>query len=198
MGFPGGSDGKESACNAGDPGLIPGLGGFPGEGNGQPLQYSCLGNPMDRGARWATVPEVPKSRTRLSDWHGHISLLFVLISQRPSNLLFFSCFSPLFCPKLRFSRWLDGHTITRPICSLLAKSLLLQHHLLPVPKSCAITLGQPWDLLWYKSDVLDIWAKSACALSVITHLLRPSLWSREGGCPFHVFWHELCLQEPST
>ena len=66
MGFPGGSDGKESACNAGDPGLIPGLGGFPGEGNGQPLQY-CLGNPMDRGARWATVPEVPKSQTRLSD-----------------------------------------------------------------------------------------------------------------------------------
>ena len=46
--FPGGSAGKESACNAGDPGLIPGLGRFPGEGNGNPLQYSCLGNLMDR------------------------------------------------------------------------------------------------------------------------------------------------------
>ena len=48
--FPGGSDGKESACSAGDMGLIPGLGRSPGEGNGNPLQYSCLENPMDRGA----------------------------------------------------------------------------------------------------------------------------------------------------
>ena len=47
--FPGGSDGTESACNAEDPGLIPGSGISPGEGNGNPLQYSCLGNPMDRG-----------------------------------------------------------------------------------------------------------------------------------------------------
>jgi len=49
-GFLGGSDGKASACNAGDPGSIPGLGGSPGEGNGNPLQHSCLENPMDRGA----------------------------------------------------------------------------------------------------------------------------------------------------
>ena len=48
-GFPGGSDGKESACNAEDPGLIPGLGGSPRGGHGHPLQYSCLENPMDRG-----------------------------------------------------------------------------------------------------------------------------------------------------
>ena len=46
-GFPGGSDGKESVCNTGDPGVIPGLGRSPGEGNGNPLQYSCLENPMD-------------------------------------------------------------------------------------------------------------------------------------------------------
>ena len=50
VGFPGGVEGKESACNAGDPGSVPGLGRFPGEGNGNPLQYSCLENPMDRGA----------------------------------------------------------------------------------------------------------------------------------------------------
>ena len=50
VGFPGGSDGKESACKAGDLGLIPGLGRSPGEGNGNPHQYSCLENPMDRGA----------------------------------------------------------------------------------------------------------------------------------------------------
>ena len=55
MGFPSGSDGKESACNAGNLGLIPGSERSPGEGNGTPLQYSCLENPMDRGAWWATV-----------------------------------------------------------------------------------------------------------------------------------------------
>ena len=48
MSFPGGSDGKESACNEGDPGSVPGLGRSPGEGNGNPLQYSCLENPIDR------------------------------------------------------------------------------------------------------------------------------------------------------
>ena len=53
--FPGGSDDKESACSAGDLGLIPRLGRSPGEGNDNPLQYSCLGNPMDRGAWPATV-----------------------------------------------------------------------------------------------------------------------------------------------
>ena len=53
-GFLGGSDGKESACNVGDLGLIPGLGRSPGEGNGYPLQYSCLENSMDRGA-WGTT-----------------------------------------------------------------------------------------------------------------------------------------------
>ena len=54
-GFPGGSEDKASACNAGDLGSIPGLGRSPGEGNGNPLQYSCLENPMDRGAWQATV-----------------------------------------------------------------------------------------------------------------------------------------------
>ena len=65
MGFPGGSDSKESAYNAGDLGSIPGLGRSPGEGNGNSLQYSCLENPMDRGAWWATVDRVVKSQTRL-------------------------------------------------------------------------------------------------------------------------------------
>ena len=60
-GFPGGSNDKESACNAGDLGLITGLGRFPGQGYGIPLQYSCLENPADRGAWWATVHGVTKS-----------------------------------------------------------------------------------------------------------------------------------------
>ena len=64
-GFLHSSVGKESACHAGDPSLIPGLGRLPGEENGNPLQYSCLGNPMDRGAWQAIVHGVTKSQTRL-------------------------------------------------------------------------------------------------------------------------------------
>ena len=63
----GGSDSKESACNTGDPGSIPGLGRSPGEGNGNPLQCSCLENPVDRGAWQATVDGVAKRWTWLSD-----------------------------------------------------------------------------------------------------------------------------------
>ena len=61
LGSPGGSDNKESACNAGDTGSIPGLGECPGEGNGNPLQYSCLDNSMDRGAWWAIVHGITKN-----------------------------------------------------------------------------------------------------------------------------------------
>ena len=67
-GFPGSLDGKASAYNVGDLGSIPGLGRSPGEGNSNPLQYSCLENPMDQGAWWATVHGVTKSWTRLSDF----------------------------------------------------------------------------------------------------------------------------------
>ena len=63
LGFPGGSEVKASACNAGDLGSIPELGRSPGEGNSNPLQYSCLENPMDGGAWWATVQRVAKRRT---------------------------------------------------------------------------------------------------------------------------------------
>ena len=65
--FPGGSDGKASVYNAGEPGLIPGSGRSPAEGNGNPLQYYCLENPMDRGAWRATVHGVAKSQKGLSD-----------------------------------------------------------------------------------------------------------------------------------
>ena len=58
---------KNSPANTGDAGLIPGLERSPGEGNGTPLQYSCLENPMDRGAWWATVHGVAKRQTGLSD-----------------------------------------------------------------------------------------------------------------------------------
>ena len=66
MGFPGGSDGKKSARNAGDLGSIHGSGRSPGEGNGCPLQYSCLENPMDKGVWQSMVHRIKKSQTQLS------------------------------------------------------------------------------------------------------------------------------------
>ena len=66
VGFPGGSDDKESTCNAGDPGSIPGLGRSIGEKNSNPFQYSCLEDSMHRGARKATVHGVAKNQIRLS------------------------------------------------------------------------------------------------------------------------------------
>ena len=83
---PGGSDGKASAYNAGDPGSIPGSGRSSGEGNGNPVHNSCLENPMDGGAWLATVHGVPKSQTRLSNFtslslmFGHFGDNFVIIS----------------------------------------------------------------------------------------------------------------------
>ena len=74
-GFPGGSDGKASACNTGDPSLIPGLGRSLGEGNGNPLQYSCQENPMVRGAWYVIVHGVTKSWTWLSDFTLHFLIL---------------------------------------------------------------------------------------------------------------------------
>ena len=67
MGFPGGSDSQEFTCNAEDLGSVPGLGRSPGGGHSNPLQYSCLENPMDRGARQAKVHSVAKSQTGLRD-----------------------------------------------------------------------------------------------------------------------------------
>ena len=70
MDFPGGLDGKESACSAGDPGSILGSRRSPGEGYGYPFQYYCLENSMDRGAWRATVHGVTKSQTWPSDFHS--------------------------------------------------------------------------------------------------------------------------------
>ena len=79
--FPGGSAGKESACNAGDLGSIPGLGRSPGEGKGYPLQYSGLENSMDY-----IVHGVAKSRTGLSDFHFSLLLLLLLLLRRFSRV----------------------------------------------------------------------------------------------------------------
>ena len=103
--FPGGSDGKESARSARDPSSIPGSGRFPGERNGNPLQYSCLENLMDRGTWWATVHGVAKNQTHLSEFHFHffhfseyVSMLFsqfVLPFPSPSPQVCSLSMSPL-------------------------------------------------------------------------------------------------------
>ena len=87
MGFPGGSEGKASACSVQDPGSIPGLGRSPREGNGNSLQYSCLENSMDGGAWQATVCGVAQSRTRLSDF----TFTFVLCFPGSTAVKEFTC-----------------------------------------------------------------------------------------------------------
>ena len=89
LGFPGGSEVKASDRNAGDSGSVPGSGSSPGEGNGSPLQYTCLENPMDGGAWWPTVHGVAKSRTRLS------SFTFIFLSF-PVCFLFLTSSHPPF------------------------------------------------------------------------------------------------------
>ena len=78
-GFPGGLDGKESACNAGDRGSIPTLERSLGEGNGNALQHSCLENSMDRGAWRAKVYGITNSQTRLNDLHFHIKINIIML-----------------------------------------------------------------------------------------------------------------------
>ena len=86
-GFPGGLDGKVSAYNAGDPASIPGSGRSSGEGNGTPLQYSCLENLMDWGAWWAIVHGVAKSRTRLRDFTSlHVVYLKLILYVNYSSI----------------------------------------------------------------------------------------------------------------
>ena len=84
LGFSGGSEVKNLPANAGDTGSIHGLGRSPEEGNGTPLQYPCLGNPMDRGTWQATIHEVEKSQTQLSSWaraRGHTGFKYWWINK---------------------------------------------------------------------------------------------------------------------
>ena len=92
--IPGGSEVKASACNLGAPGLIPGLGLSPGEGNSNPLQYSCLENPMEGGDWWATIHGVEKSRTQLSYFTFHfftfdVWAIFIVFIEFVTILLLF-------------------------------------------------------------------------------------------------------------
>ena len=89
-GFPGGSDSEDSACRLIEHCRFDPQGRSPGEGHGYPLQYSCLGNPIDRGAWWPTVHGVKKSQTRLSNWHLHLKVLARF------GWLLVDCYTPCF------------------------------------------------------------------------------------------------------
>ena len=130
MDFPGSSDGKASAYNAGDLGSIPGSGRSPGEGNGNPLQYSCLENPMDLGAWWATIHGVAKSRTRLSDF-----CCVCLGTESPGALFSGGLVFQFVC---RFQRyWAKKSTVRPRACSVSSFSQSSGRFLLPfLPTKC--------------------------------------------------------------
>ena len=104
-GFPGGSDSKASVRNAGDPGLIAGSGRSPGEGNGNPLQYSYLENSTDGGAWWATVHGAAKSRTRLSDF-TFTFLLDIFLPSHINSYYGYICYSSSFSHFQLFQLWI--------------------------------------------------------------------------------------------
>ena len=104
-GFPDGSEIKMSACNAGDPGLIPGSGRSPEEGDVNPLQYSCLENPMDRGAWQATVHGVSKSQTWLSDFTFTFTLRLRKLPSVPSLLRVFLIMDVESCENVFLHLW---------------------------------------------------------------------------------------------
>ena len=104
MGFYGSSAGKESTCNAGDASSIPRLGRSAGEGNGNPLQYSCLGNSVDRGAWQATVHRVAKSWTWLNDFHFHFRLYYFAHKLKTTDMYVLKA-NFLVCELYLFFKW---------------------------------------------------------------------------------------------
>ena len=157
LGFPGGSEVKASACNAGDLGSIPELGRSPGEGNSNPLQYSCLENPMDGGAWWATVQRVAKSRTRLSDF----TFTFMLT---------------LHFHYLLFSEYLIFTLLT----SMLQYFIMLYVCVCWVVQSC-LTLCDPLDCSPPGSSVQGIFQARILEWVAISSS-RGSFWSRNQTC----------------
>ena len=141
VGLPRGLSGKEFTCNAGDTGLIPRSGRSPGEGNGNPLQYSCLENSRERGAWGAIVHRVAKSQIQLSDWHFHFTLKFQFSSVTQSCLTLCDPINhstpglPVLHYLLEFAQthvlWVGGHDTIQLFHPLLPSSplaLILSQH----------------------------------------------------------------------
>ena len=130
------SNSKESSWSTGDPGLIPGLGRSSGEGNGSPLQYSCLENLMDRGAWRATVHGITKSRTRLSDWAEIEHTWMTLGVTQNTHLWTIHTTFTRWCTTLKiFTIW----PFIRKVCWSLSPNILSCKAILP----CAQKQGKP-------------------------------------------------------
>ena len=129
-GFPGSSEVKASACNTGELGLIPRLGRSPGEGKSNPLQYSCLENPIDRGAWWAILHRVAKSWTRLSDFTFTVQgTLKSLIQHHSSKASILRC-SAFFTVQLSHPYVTAGKTIALTIWTFVGKVMSLLFNML--------------------------------------------------------------------
>ena len=182
MSFSGCSVSKESACNAGDTGSIPGLGRSPGEGNGYPLQYSCLENPMDRGVdrgAWrATVHGVARSQTWLSDWCTHSSL-------GPLGWLQPRIRPLLIRPKSHQTCMVLGHWRSE-ICTQTMKiavlswawentEVLLPFHKLCLGRGLLYSLDLTWVLLWTSRSLTGSQDKELQEPRLMSQLFSSSL-----------------------
>ena len=193
MGFPDGLDGKASAWNAGDPGLIPGLGRYPGEGNGNPLQYSCLENSMDGGAWWATVHGVSKSQTRLSDFPS------LPYSLPLSTLMSYFSDSLTLLTWWWFSRWVMSNSCNPMDCSLPASSAreILQARILEwVAISFSRGSSQPRNWTWVSciaGRFFTNWAMREALTDIASSsftLPLTFLWNPSRSSPlFHLWIH---------
>ena len=160
--FIGGSDGKESACKAGDLGLIPGSGRSPEEGNYNPLQYSCLENSIDRETWQGPVHGVAKSQTPLSDYHFSVFIFFflkALPNDGKSTLIII--FLPLWC-------WI----IRMCVCSFASDSLQLHGQ-------AALSMGFPRQEYWRWVAISFSRGSSYCTISEIV-VLNVFLWHVNG------------------
>ena len=149
MGLPSWRSGEESACNAGDTGSITGWGRPPGEGNGNALQDSCLENPVDRGAWWATVHGVAKSRTRLERLNKIKTLTDLLCcGTSVASDLSCLCLEKLRAPghsSVSGTSEAEGYWVTLQLCQI--RSLLrLLHAFQKCPKSF---WESPYGCYWF-------------------------------------------------
>ena len=179
LGFPGGSDGKESTCNARDPGLIPGSRRSPVEGNGNPLQYSCLENPMDRGAWQAIVHGVTKSGTRsVMSPSRTISIWGVLLQSHFSSVGLMTYFRTNLTVNILY---LSRDRMIRLPCSRSEKMpIWMKVSTDPWGYQVLATLpGQVMDSLCFnsnkklRSSFLDLWSQDRNTQIIVKSHIRP-------------------------
>ena len=170
---------KSSVCNTGDLGSIPGLGRSPGEGNGSPLQYSCLENPMDGGAWWATVHGVAKSRTQLSDFTHSLTLSGQGCKASPPETS--QHLPTAFCRLLKVKDTLQQHTISWGEKLLLKNDLEIRKKKYPKNSSSNLWINknqilQSWKLCFFAywnphshlaTRYSTLWIKATNGLAVI-------------------------------